>query len=124
MLIVNSLLRLTTTFTRTDTHMRGIGSGITTLAAKLAEMDRQKQQTDEFIFESFATLYQEWLSSLQPRIMINGAPHHLQNPSNISKIRTLLLAGVRSAMLWRQLGGRRWQLFFARKAILNEFEVN
>ena len=124
MLIVNCLLRLTTTFSRKDPHRRGMGLGITTLSAKLAEMDRQKQLTDEFVFDSFATLYQEWLSSLQPRIMINGAPHHLQNPVNISKIRTLLLAGVRGAMLWRQLGGRRWQLFFSRKAILNELEVN
>ena len=124
MIIVNSLLRLTTTFSRTDTHMRGMGLGITTLSAKLAEMDRQKQLTDEFVFDSFATLYQEWLSSLQPRIIVNGAPHHLQNPANIAKIRTLLLAGVRGAMLWRQLGGRRWQLFFSRKAILSEFKVN
>ncbi len=124
MLIVHSLLRLTTTFTKTDTHMRGIGLGITTLSTQLAEMDHQKQQTDEFIFESFAALYQEWLSSLQPRIMINGSPYHLQNPSNLCKIRTLLLAGVRGTLLWRQLGGRRWQLFFSRKAILNEFKVN
>lgn len=32
----------------------------------------------------------------------------------ILKIRALLLAGVRSAVLWRQVGGRRWQLFLWR----------
>jgi adenylosuccinate lyase len=35
---------------------------------------------------------------------------NLQQPSNAAKIRALLLAGIRSARLWRQLGGHRWQL--------------
>ena len=29
----------------------------------------------------------------------------------------LLLAAVRSAMLWRQLGGNQWQFLFARGAM-------
>ncbi len=33
-------------------------------------------------------------------------------------IRALLLAGIRAAFLWRQLGGRRWRLLLQRKKLL------
>ncbi|MEQ8953835.1 MAG: DUF489 family protein, partial [Gammaproteobacteria bacterium] len=32
-------------------------------------------------------------------------------------IRALLLAGIRAAFLWYQLGGRRWRLLLYRKRI-------
>ncbi|MEK7758734.1 MAG: DUF489 family protein, partial [Pseudomonadota bacterium] len=38
----------------------------------------------------------------------------LSNPAIADKVRAALLAGIRSAVLWRQLGGRRWQLLFSR----------
>ena len=47
--------------------------------------------------------------------MVSGEPHHLSDPKNANKIRALLLAGMRSAVLWRQLGGNRLQLLLARK---------
>jgi high frequency lysogenization protein len=33
-----------------------------------------------------------------------------------------LLAGIRSAVLWRQLGGTRFQLLFSRKRIVSDAE--
>lgn len=45
---------------------------------------------------------------------------HLQDSRNADKVRALLLAGIRSAMLWRQLGGRRWQLLFSRRKLLDQ----
>jgi len=30
-----------------------------------------------------------------------------------------LLAGIRSARLWRQLGGHRWQLLISRRKLLD-----
>jgi high frequency lysogenization protein len=124
MLMVNNLIILTTRFTKTESHMHKMGLGITELSAQLSTMNTEKQQADDFIFQSFADLYQQWLSSLQPRIIVRGVPQHLQNASNLCKIRTLLLAGVRGTMLWQQLGGRRWHLFFKRKAILDEIKLN
>jgi high frequency lysogenization protein len=50
-------------------------------------------------------LYQDTLSTLRQRIQVHGDMRNLQQPSNASKIRALLLAGIRSARLWRQLGG-------------------
>ena len=52
--------------------------------------------------------------------MIKGDQTHLANPENAAKIRTLLLAGIRAALLWRQAGGNRWKLIFARGAMQKE----
>ncbi|HSX19775.1 MAG TPA: DUF489 family protein, partial [Gammaproteobacteria bacterium] len=41
----------------------------------------------------------------------------------VNKIRTILLAGVRSAVLWRQLGGSRWQLTFGKKTLLQDAQA-
>ena len=55
----------------------------------------------------FADLYLNSLSTLTPRVMVSGEPVHLNNPDNANRIRALLLAGVRAAILWRQSGGSR-----------------
>jgi len=70
------------------------------------------------IVGQLADLYSETISTIQPRIMVQGDPAHLNNPENVNKIRCLLLAGIRSAMLWRQCGGKRWLILFGRKKIL------
>ncbi|MBA6412326.1 high frequency lysogenization protein HflD [Parahaliea sp. F7430] len=67
---------------------------------------------------SVSGIYQDTLSKLKFRIKVSGSAQHLQNTQNADMIRALLLAGIRSAFLWRQLGGRRWKLLFQRKALL------
>ena len=49
--------------------------------------------------------------------MVRGEPLHLQNPENVNRIRALLLAAIRSAMLWRQCGGRRLHILLGRKKL-------
>jgi high frequency lysogenization protein len=71
----------------------------------------------ENIVAQLADIYAETVSTLQPRIMVQGEPLHLQNQDNINLIRALLLAGIRAALLWRQCGGSRLQLLFGRKKI-------
>lgn len=70
------------------------------------------------ILSGLAGIYAETISTLKPRIMVHGEPLYLQNPENVSRIRALLLAGIRSAMLWRQCGGGRLQILFGRKKLL------
>jgi high frequency lysogenization protein len=67
---------------------------------------------------SISGIYQDTLSTMKFRIKVTGSAEHLQNTQNADTIRTLLLAGVRSAFLWRQLGGRRWKLLLQRKQLL------
>lgn len=62
-------------------------------------------------------IYQDHISKIQPPIMVKGEPVYLQNPENAARVRALLLAGIRAAILWRQVGGSKWQLMFNRKRI-------
>ena len=70
------------------------------------------------VCHSVSGIYQDTLSKLRFRIKVSGSAQHLQDTVNADIIRALLLAGIRSAFLWRQLGGRRWRLVFERKRIL------
>ncbi len=60
-------------------------------------------------------VYQSTISTITPRIMVQGDRTYLGDSINASKIRTLLLAGIRAAVLWRQLGGSQWKLLTSRK---------
>jgi high frequency lysogenization protein len=69
------------------------------------------------VLGTLAQTYKETLSGLAPRIMVNGEPHLLNDTNNADRIRALLLSGIRSAVLWRQLGGSRRSLLLARQRI-------
>lgn len=72
------------------------------------------------VIAPLAQIYSETVSTLAPRIIVQGEQGYLSNPDNANKVRALLLAAIRSAVLWRQVGGRRWQLLFARSALVRE----
>lgn len=74
--------------------------------------------THENVLARLAETYASTVSLLQPRIMVQGEPQHLNTPANANRIRALLLAGMRSAVLWRQLGGHRLKLLWTRKHIV------
>lgn len=69
------------------------------------------------ITASLSGAYQDTLSTLNYRIQVSGSMQHLQNTQISDQIRTLLFAAVRSAMLWRQVGGRRWHLILGRRRL-------
>lgn len=60
-------------------------------------------------------LYSTTLSTLRPRIVVSGNPLYLTQTAHVERIRATLLAAVRAAVLWRQLGGNQWQLVFKRR---------
>lgn len=79
-----------------------------------AEENLAGRNSIEF-FAEVAELYQRTVSKLQPRIQVSGRAEYLQDEKRAQKIRTLLLAGIRAAVLWHQLGGRRWLLILQRR---------
>jgi len=99
-------------------RLKGIRDGIQLAAARLVHFP----QTHSNILASLADIYVENISTLQPRIMVSGDPAFLQNPENVNRIRSLLLSGIRAAMLWRQIGGRRRQLLLGRTRIVTALE--
>jgi len=66
-------------------------------------------------FAALAALYRDTISTMKPKIIVQGEHGFLANPQVVDKVRAVLLAGMRSAYLWGQLGGRRWHLVFGRK---------
>ncbi|MEF3076255.1 MULTISPECIES: high frequency lysogenization protein HflD [unclassified Methylobacter] len=76
----------------------------------------------ENVLANLGEIYHSTISTLQPRIMVNGNPAYISRPDIVNKIRALLLAGIRSAILWKQCGGTRWKFLFFRKKIQTELE--
>lgn len=76
----------------------------------------------ENTFAKLGQIYKDTISTLGPKIIVSGEQPFLSNERNASKVRALLLAAIRSAVLWRQCGGSRWQFLFGRKAYINECE--
>lgn len=70
------------------------------------------------VCHNVAGIYQDTFSQLPQRIKVMGSAQHLEKSQNADIVRSLLLAAIRSAYLWRQLGGRRWQLAIKRRAML------
>lgn len=74
---------------------------------------------DEPMLANLARVYSDIISPLGPRIQIAGDPAQLRQVSIQHKVRATLLAGLRSAVLWRQLGGKRRHILLNRRKILD-----
>lgn len=103
-------------------HMAGVIQKTSGLMDKLhASLLPISTRVEEFnltsntLYTQIAGVYQDHISNLSPPIMVKGEPLHLQNPDNASRIRSALLGGIRAAILWDQVGGRKTQLLFQRK---------
>ena len=100
-----------------DAVQRGLAAAETRARAS-AEITPDEPVAPEVI-EKIAELYTQTVSTIGPRILVNGEQGYLANTLIAAKVRCALFAGIRAGFLWRQLGGRRWQLLFQRRAIAN-----
>lgn len=69
--------------------------------------------------EKFAQLYQSLISPNFSKLLIFGEERFLSSTENQNRIRALLLAGIRAAVLWNQVGGKKLYLMFRRKEIVS-----
>lgn len=95
------------------------------IASRMQQAATQAQHfssTHENVIGNLGNIYGETISTFRFRIQVMGDYNYLQQTRIASQIRALLLAAIRSAMLWRQLGGNRWQLLLQRKAIAAEVD--
>jgi high frequency lysogenization protein len=110
-----------------DTDMQSrLGRRLQSMSPLSAQYSDPQRQTStepvglhetERSFEALATLYQDTISTLPFRIQVQGKVEHLQDERTANRIRALLLAGIRFAVLWHQIGGRPWHLFLLRGRI-------
>ncbi|MDH5444264.1 MAG: high frequency lysogenization protein HflD [Gammaproteobacteria bacterium] len=91
-------------------------------------VERAKEQLEHFpithenIIANLASIYSDTISQIPPKIMVSGDNQYLGDNNIANKIRALLLSGMRSAVLWRQMGGSRWQLLMQRKKLVQQAE--
>ena len=85
---------------------------------KTESLSRDFELSRQSVISKIDGVYQSTISTMTPRIMVQGEQTYLSNSDNASKIRTLLLAGIRAAVLWYQLGGNQWKLVFSKKNYL------
>ncbi|EAS65139.1 MULTISPECIES: high frequency lysogenization protein HflD [Photobacterium] len=92
-------------------------------------IDMLKRQRDHFelldeqMLSNIASVYLDIISPLGPRIQVSGTPAQLQQSHVQHKVRALLLAAVRGAVLWRQVGGKRRHLLFGRKQMIEQAKI-
>jgi high frequency lysogenization protein len=86
-------------------------------------LDRAKIQSVHFfpthdnVMANLAGLYTDTISTYQFKIHVTGHSIYLSQSSILNKIRAMLLAGIRSAVLWNQVGGSRWNIIFKGKIL-------
>lgn len=106
-----SLLHLERKLSKAPGMLDSLGKGINQTSRQAEHFSTMHENT----LASLADLYKQTLSQLSFRIKVTGNPTYLQNNNTANKVRALLLAGIRAAILWRQVGGQRWQLLISRK---------
>ncbi len=95
---------------------------VNALSNQLERISNQYPSIEESLDDITADLgelYREYISPLGPKVIIEGDPVYLKTGQNASKIRALLLAGIRAIILWKQANGKRWTLLLGRKSLLN-----
>lgn len=72
---------------------------------------------DPQVQQQLGDLYAATVSTLTPRVLVPGDPAQLAQPAVVGRIRAALLAAIRAAVLWRQVGGSWWDLLLRRRVI-------
>ena len=116
-----SIMQLENSFRKKGKMQSHIGSELLTIAG--IDDGTEIHEIKDLQARKIAELYTGTISTLTPRIVINGRPQHLQIDRTVNWIRTLLFAALRSAVLWRQLGGGRFSLMFGRKKMLEQAQT-
>lgn len=110
-----TLLHLERKLSKRSGLMDALGEGIR----------RAQSQSEHFavshpnLLANLADTYSTTISTLKPRIMVNGDSARLTDTAVANQVRALLLAAMRSAVLWRQCGGTRPGLLLGRRKLVD-----
>lgn len=105
-----AVLHLERRFVRDDAARR-VHDGILRIAPEAAD----KGSTHPDVLGALGALYASTVSGLKPRVMVQGNPHYLGQAGVVAEIRATLLAALRAAVLWRQMGGTLWDFPLRRR---------
>lgn len=113
-----AVLQLERRFVRDPSMTERVHQGITALSAQA----RNQGATHPQVLSELGRLYADTVSHLRPRVMVQGNPHYLGQADVVAEIRAVLLAALRSAVLWRQLGGSFWDFLLRRRELVAAIE--
>lgn len=114
-----SVLQLERRFSR-DPMAQRVHAGIVALGA----MAERLGPSHPDVLAAVGNLYASTVSHLRPRVLVQGNPHYLGQAQVVAEVRAVLLAALRSAVLWRQLGGSLWDFVLRRRALLEAVEAH
>jgi high frequency lysogenization protein len=112
-----AVLQLERRFSR-DPMAQRVHAGIVGLGPMAARLGTAHPD----VLAAVGGLYASTVSHLRPRVLVQGNPHYLGQAQVVAEVRAVLLAALRSAVLWRQLGGSLWDLVLRRRALLASIE--
>lgn len=90
------------------------------IRARLEQLPRSGNRFDgdfDALAEPLAAIYQDTISTYHYRIKVTGNADRLRDSATAARIRALLLAGIRTAILWRFVGGSLPRLLLDRGAL-------
>ena len=108
-----SVLQLERRFAKEDVTATKVREGILALAPAATRLGSGHPD----VLSALGSLYADTVSHLRPRVMVQGNPHYLGQANVVAEIRAVLMAALRSAVLWRQLGGSLWDFVLRRREI-------
>ena len=114
-----SVLQIERRFVADDALAQEVLDGIRTLEA----MAERQGSIHPDVISKLGQLYADTISHLRPKVIVQGNPHYLQQPEVVAEIRALLLAALRSAVLWRQMGGTLWDFPLRKRAMMAAIEA-
>jgi high frequency lysogenization protein len=112
--LVLAVMQLERRFVRDDAMADRVQASIRAQAAAAERLGSGHPD----ILTALGSLYAETLSHLRPRVLVQGNPHYLGQASVVAEVRAVLLAAVRAAVLWRQMGGSLWDFILRRKELV------
>lgn len=113
-----NLMLLSKKFNKDNALAKQVDTTLNMLEVAADDLGNQR----DYVIEKIAQLYQNTLSKINPRIIVYGNPEILNNTDNASAIRTLLLAALRSALLWYQAGGGQMNLLLGKAKYLKTID--
>lgn len=114
-----SVLHLERRFSSESAVSAQVGTGIEGLSAPAERLGSAHPD----VVAGLGSLYADTVSTLRPRVMVQGNPHYLGQAGVVAEIRALLLAALRSAVLWRQSGGSLWDFVFRRREMAGAIDA-
>ncbi|WCF28944.1 high frequency lysogenization protein HflD [Xylella fastidiosa] len=109
-----AVLQLERRFIRDTSIVAAVSAGITQAAH---QVEQTGDSAHPEVLSTLGALYANTISHLRPRIIVQGNPHYLGQAGVVAEIRAMLLAALRSAVLWRQLNGNLLDFLLTKRAM-------